>query len=180
MYAFSRSEVVPGEDLTTLEPSDFTRSNNLYVVQGVPTADVPRIGTARYRGQTRAREWRTDRAAFTSDANLYTGSIDITATFGADGSAVRGTFDFTEVTTGGTTTQITDGTVPVSFNNTTGSQLSATGLIINTGRFAGYEQIGIHAAAFGPEADEVGGVFEGENPAAGTVMHGYFAAKKGN
>jgi len=179
VYGFGRSDILPGADLTTLEPSDLTRSSRLFVVQGVPTADAPRIGTATYRGRTRAFEWDTGSAVFSTRATRYDGSIDITATFGANGSAVRGTFNFTEVTTDGTTNPITDGSVPVDFT-TTGSQLSATGLIINTGRFAGYEKIGIHAAAFGPEADEVGGVFEGENPTKRTVMHGYFAAKKGN
>ena len=33
----------------------------------------------------------------------------------------------------------------------------------------------ITGAFFGPAAEEVGGVFEGDNPTAGTLMHGYFA-----
>ena len=34
------------------------------------------------------------------------------------------------------------------------------------------------AIFFGPEAAEVGGVFEGADPAASMLMHGYFAGEK--
>ena len=59
-----------------------------------------------------------------------------------------------------------------------GNRLSLSGESIGTGRFAGYGNIGIRAAFFGPAAAEVGGVFEGDNPAAGTILHGYFAGTK--
>ena len=175
VYGFSRSDIVPGADLTTLEPGDLTRSDYAYVVEGVPTADVPLSGTATYSGRARAHEWRTDRAVFTSGSTLYTGSFDMTAAFSDSGAELAGRFNFTSATTGGIRTSISDGIVPFA-TTVTGNQLSVTGASITTGRFAGYERIGINGAFFGPEAAEVGGVFEGENPTAGTLMHGYFAA----
>ena len=180
VYGFNSYDTVPDADLATFERSDFTRSGFVYVVQGIPTADIPRSGTATYSGRTRAAEWRTDRAVFSGGATRYAGSIDMSATFGADGSTVTGAFNFTRVRVpGGTVTDIPDGAGRVPFAFTaTGNQLSVTGASITEGRFAGYEQIGIRGALFGPEADEVGGVFEGANPDAGTVMHGYFAATK--
>ena len=175
VYGFSRADTVPGADLTTFEPEDFTRGDYAWVVQGVPTADVPISGTATYSGRARAREWRTDSAVLTADSTVYDGRFDMTATFGADESDVAGTFNFTDAWHRGNHTSISDGVVPFA-STVTGNRLSVTGASISTGRFAGYEQIGINAAFFGPEAAEVGGVFEGENPTASTVMHGYFAA----
>lgn len=180
VYGFGPGDTVPGADLTALDPSDFTRRDYVYVVQGVPTADIPRNGTATYSGRTRAGEWDTGSAVFSGEATWYAGSINMTATFGADESTVAGAFNFTRVREPGeppTDIPDGDGRIPFSFT-ATGNQLSVTGARITEGRFAGYEQIGIRGALFGPEADEVGGVFEGENPDASTVMHGYFAATK--
>ena len=172
VYGFSSYDTVPDADLT--------RGSRFYVVQGIPTTDLPRNITATYSGRASADEWDTDPAVFLGRSAWYTGSFDMTATFGADESTVTGAFNFTRVgAPGEPATDIPDGDGRIPFSFTaTGNQLSVTGARITEGRFAGYEQIGIRGALFGPEADEVGGVFEGANPDAGTVMHGYFAATK--
>ena len=175
VYGFAHGNAAPGADLATLETTDFIRSDYVYVVQGVPTADVPVSGTATYSGRARAREWRTDRAVFTSGTTRYDGTFDMTAEFGDSGAELRGSFNFTSARIGGNSTRISDGIVPFA-TTVTGNQLSVTDASISAGRFAGYEQIGINGAFFGPDAAEVGGTFEGANPTAGTLMHGYFAA----
>ena len=164
VYAFAHHDAVPGADLSTLEPDDFTRGDYIYVVHGTPTSEMPVSGTATYAGRVEAREWRSEAAVFSPDTGLYEGSFDMTATFGASGTEIAGAFSFPGVP---------GGTIPFA-TSVSGNRLSVDSLDIDSGAFAGYENIGVHGAFFGPAAEEVGGVFDGENPTRGTLMHGYF------
>ena len=125
-------------------------------------------GVATYEGRVKATEWPSDNPVFARDATFYEGDFDMTAAFGASGVDVAGTFSFPSVP---------GGIIPFA-TTVEDNQLSLGGLIIDSGPFAGYEDIGIRAAFFGPAAAEVGGVFEGDNPAAGTTMHGFFGGTK--
>ena len=179
VYGFSHNVYITGADITTsFEASDFTRGDLIYVVHGTPTDGMPVSGTATYDGRVEAREWRDDAATLAYYSTEYKGDFDMTATFGASGTEVTGTFDFTTARTEGTTTSVTGGTIPFPTTNVTGNQLSISGLSVDAGHFAGYENIGVNAAFFGPAAAEVGGVFVGENPTAGTLIHGYFAGEQ--
>ena len=72
---------------------------------------------------------------------------------------------------------VPNGIIPFTVD-VTGNQLSLSGLSITEGPFAGYQNIGVRGAFFGPAAAEVGGVFDGENPTASTLMHGFFAGEQ--
>ena len=178
VYGFSHQDIVPGADLSDgYQPDDFTRGSFVNVVHGTPTGEMPVSGTASYDGKVRAREWPSDSTGFVaSTSTLYKGGFDMTATFGASGTEVMGSFSFTEMTApGGTATSVSGGTVPFS-TTVTGNRLSISVPSIDAGHFAGYRNVGVRAAFFGPAAAEVGGVFAGENPAASTLIQGYFAA----
>ena len=165
IYGFSYGIATPGADLATFDDGDYVRGSYANIVHGIPTSDMPVSGTATYEGRVEAREWRDDDPVFARDSTVYNGDFDMIATFGASGAEVAGTFSFTGVT---------GGIIPFRAS-TSGNQLSVSGLRIDQGHFAGYENIGVRAAFFGPAAAEAGGVFEGDNPAAGTLIHGYFA-----
>ena len=178
VYGFSHHDTVPGTDLSTIERDDIVRGDFIYLLDGTPTADMPISGTADYVGRVRATEWRDDAAVLAENATFYRGKFTLTATFGEAGATVSG--ESSELVTftgpGGARTAIPD---TISFEMMgDGNRLSLSGESIGTGRFAGYGNIGIRAAFFGPAAAEVGGVFEGDNPAAGTILHGYFASTK--
>ena len=165
VYGFVHSDFVSGADLSTFEPEDNIRGDFIYVVHGTPTSDMPMSGTAAYGGRVKAREWPSDAAVLSADSTTYQGDFDMTATFGASGVEVTGAFTFDDVPAG-----------TISFTTSvSGNQLSISGLSIDEGPFAGYQDIGVRGAFFGPEAAEVGGVFEGDNPTRNKVMHGYFA-----
>ena len=132
VYGFSHNVHVSGADLASFEPSDFTRGDNIYVVHGTPTNDVPVSGTATYDGRVEARAWRSDAAVLAYYSTEYKGDFDMTATFGASGAEVTGIFSFTSARTEGTTTSISDGTIPFT-TSATGNQLSLSGLSINAG-----------------------------------------------
>ena len=175
VYGFSHNHAVPDADLSTIESHDIDRSDFIYLVHGTPTDDMPVTGTAEYAGRLRATEWRSDAAVLSDDATFYRGKFALTATFGAAGAAVEGQFSEFQQFTGpqGIRTDIPG---MFRFSTTTdGNMLSSSDESIDSGHLSGYENIGIQAAFFGPAAEEVGGVFHGDNPAAGTIMHGYFA-----
>ena len=138
---------------------------------------MPMTGTASYDGRVEAREWPSDSTGFVRNTSThYDGDFDMTATFGAAGTEVTGMFSFDEMTApGGTTTSVSDGDIPFT-TTVTGNHLSLTVPSIPTGHFAGYENVGVRAAFFGPAAEEVGGVLVGENPTESTLIQGYFAA----
>ena len=168
VYGFSHSDIVSGADLSTVEPADYERGNFIYIVHGTPTADMPVSGTATYEGRVRAREWSSESATFSRGSTLHDGEFDMSATFGASGTALTGTFSFPSLP--GAT---------ISFDTSvTGNQLSVSGLSIDEGPFAGYQNIGVRGAFFGSAAEEVGGVFEGENPSANKLVHGWFAGEQ--
>ena len=168
IYGFSYAVATPGADLSTIDDGDYVRVIYSNIVHGDPTSDMPVSGTATYEGRVEAREWGDDAPASGRDFTVYNGDFDMTAMFGASGAEVAGTFSFTGVA---------GGIIPFTAS-TSGNQLSVSGLSIDQGHFAGYENIGVRAAFFGPAAAEAGGVFEGDNPAAGTLIHGYFASAR--
>lgn len=168
VYGFVHSDIVSGADLSTVEPTDFERGNFIYIVHGTLTADVPVSGAATYEGRVVAREWSSDSATFTSGSTVLDGRFDMIATFGASETEITGAFSFPNVP---------GATIPFA-TSVTGNQLSVSGLSIDEGPFAGYQNIGVRGAFFGPAAEEVGGVFEGDNPGASTLMHGWFAGEQ--
>lgn len=168
IYGFDHSTLVPNADLSTYETTDYERGNYIHIVHGTPSSDMPVRGTAAYNGIVSARVWPTDDAVFWEGSTVHDGDFDMTASFSATGANVAGSFSFPHIP-GGT----------LQFNvDVTGNQLSVSDLSITEGAFAGYQNVGVRGAFFGPAAAEVGGVFEGENPAASTLMHGYFAGGK--
>ena len=168
VYAFAHSTSVPDADLSSLEPSDFEQMNVVYIAHGTTSSTMPVSGTATYDGRVEAREWPSNAAVFSGGATFYDGDFDMTASFNATGANVTGSFSFDDVP---------GGTIPFTVD-VTDNQLSVSGLSITEGPFAGYQNIGVRGAFFGPAAVEVGGVFEGENPTASTLMHGYFAGEQ--
>ena len=165
IYGFYHGTFVKNADTSTLEPTDYERGSIIYIVHGTPSSDMPVSGTAAYDGRVSARVWPSDAAVFFSESTVYSGDFDMTASFGETGASVTGSFSFDDVPGG-----IIPFTVDVTDN-----QMSVSGLSIIEGPFAGYQNIGVRGAFFGPAAAEVGGVFEGENPTASTLIHGYFA-----
>ena len=166
IYGFNHNTFVPDADLSTFEPTDYERGDLIYIVHGTPSSDIPVSGTATYDGRVSALEWPSDAAVFFSDSDSYSGKFDMTASFNETGANVMVSFSFGDDPAG-----------PYQFDDVvvTGNQLSLSGLSATEGLFAGYQNIGIRGAFFGPAAAEVGGVFEGENPTANTLMHGFFA-----
>ena len=179
VYGFSHGNRVPDADLSTIEPADYERGDYIYIVHGTPTNDMPVSGGASYDGKVRAREWSSDAATFSGGSTRYRGDFSMTATFEATGAAITGAFSNLEQRApgAGSYTSIPGGIIPFT-TSVTGNQLSISGVSIDEGPFAGYGDIGIRGAFFGPAADEVGGVFEGENTAAATLLHGWFAGEK--
>ena len=178
VYGFSHHDTVPGADLSTIERDDIVRGDFIYLLDGTPTGYMPISGTADYVGRVRATEWRNDAAVLSGDTTFYRGKFTLTATFGEAGATVSGVSSELVTFTGpqGSRTAIPD---TISFEMMgDGNRLSLSGASIGTDRFAGYGNIGIRGAFFGPDAAEVGGVFEGDNPAADTLLHGYFAGTK--
>ena len=165
IYGFYHGTFTPDADKSTIEPTDYEQGNFVFIVHGTPSSDMPVSGTATYDGRVRAREWPSDAAVFSSGSTVYSGDFDMTVSFGGTGAHVAGQFSFHDVPDGDIEFEV----------DVTGNQLSVSGLSITEGSFAGYQNIGVRGAFFGPAAAEVGGVFEGENPSASTLMHGFFA-----
>ena len=178
VYGFSHSDLTPGADVSSSYTiDDYVRTEVIHIVHGTPTSMMPVDGTATYGGRVWAAERSSDMATLGLGRNLYRGDFSMSAAFGASGVEVSGEFsNLKQSVLGGNYTSIPD-TIP--FETTVeGNQLSITGLNISSGTFAGYEDIGLRAAFFGPAAAEVGGVFEGENPAANMLLHGWFGGTK--
>ena len=182
IWGFSHSVVMPGADLSTEEPSDYESSSNVFFLGGIPTpaSDMPISGTATYDGEVEAREWSRNAAGF-SETHLtrYRGEFSMDARFGASGTQVTGEFSDFEVRAPGVETY---SPIPgsISFSTTvSGSQLSES-MSISDGGFVGYE-MDVRAQFYGYGDDaalEVGGVFDGEHPSAGTVLYGWFAGSQ--
>ena len=168
IYGFEHSTLVPDADPSTFEPADYERVNFIHIVHGTPSSDMPVSGTATYDGRVKAVEGPSDAADIFGGSTDYVGHFDLTASFTATGASVTGSFSFDD---------LPDGIIPFTVD-VTGNQLSVSGLSITENPFAGYQNIGVRGAFFGPAAAEVGGVFEGENPTASTLIHGYFAAEQ--
>ena len=167
IYGFEHS-FLPDVDLSTSESVDYTRVKFIHIVHGTPSSDMPVSGTATYNGRVKAVEVPSDDADIYGSLTDYVGDFDMAASFTATGASVTGSFSFPD---------IPDGIIPFTVD-VTDNQLSVSGLSITEGPFAGYQNIGVRGAFFGPAAAEVGGVFEGENPTASTLIHGYFAAEQ--
>ena len=180
VYGFAHADIVPGADLATFETTDYVRGSYVYIVDGAPTSDMPISGSATYNGRMEAREWSSDDAVFSGGSTHYEGDFGMTAIFGPSRTEVMGAFSNLQRKDPGSMTYaaVPDGNVPFS-TRVVGNQFAITGLTIDTGHFAGYENIGVRAGFYGTDATEVGGVFEGENPAANTLFNGWFAGKSG-
>ena len=179
VYGFSHSTRLADADFTTVEPGDYEQGDFIYIVHGELTSDMPMSGSATYVGRVEARQWQGDSAGFWSSATRFKGGFSMSAEFGASGAEITGAFSNLEVALPGSDsfTSIPGGTIPFA-TSVDGNQIAIGDVSIDEGPFAGYENIGIRAAFFGPGADEVGGVFEGDNPAANTLLHGWFAGDK--
>lgn len=182
VYGFSHSTRMDGADFSdpsTVEPDHYERGDFIYIVDGTPTSDMPVSGSAMYVGRVEARQWQGDSPGFWSSATRFKGGFSMSAEFAASGAEIMGAFSNLEVALPGSDsfTRIPGGTIPFA-TSVDGNQLAIGDLSIEEGPFAGYQNIGIRAAFFGPEAAEVGGVFEADNPAANTLLHGWFAGDK--
>ena len=158
---------------------DATSAVYSYLVYGNRTTDMPTTGIANYSGGFRAREWPTDDALTSNNANVrfYQGDFNLSADFG--GSGVTG--NATNIRSRPGTSGASWGNVSggLSFNATiSGNGLSATDLS-GSGDLAGYSGGRVSGAFYGPAAGEVAGVFDATHDATqNTVLQGYFGAQE--
>ena len=165
------AEYTPGVLQETTNLNDVSSG---YVVRGTRTStnDMP-TGSASYSGRMQAREWPTDVLSSYTDADEYRGDFGMIADFAAGTvtgavSNVVSRPSFSETDAASPSTGLTfQGTV--SGNSITASSLSGTGA------FAGYSG-SVEGAFYGPDAAEVGGVFEAS--ATDKLLQGYFAGDK--
>lgn len=177
IYGWSHADYAPDEQDAGLGQGLPDRVDLTFVVHGTLTDDMPVTGTATYDGRVVAREWPDDAAVLSRDAPRYRGDFSMLADFGASGTEVTGEFSNLERMAPGEAYREVPGSVTFSVD-VTGNHLSATVESIDEGPLAGYRNVGIRAAFFGPAAAEVGGVFEGANPTANTLLHGWFAGSQ--
>ncbi|MCY4572302.1 MAG: transferrin-binding protein-like solute binding protein [Gemmatimonadetes bacterium] len=158
---------------------DATSAVYSYLVYGNRTADMPTTGTANYSGGFRAREWPTDDALGSDNANVrfYQGDFNLSADFG--GSAVTGNATNIQSRPGNSGASWGNVSGGLSFNATiSGNGLSATDLS-GSRDLAGYSGGRVSGAFYGPAAKEAAGVFDATHDATqNTVLHGYFGAQK--
>ena len=99
----------------------------------------------------------------------------MTADFAASG--VAGTLSVTRKQLGRGTAYVA-GSGGATFNaQISGNQLTASDLT-GTGDLAGFQNGGVRGAFFGPEAEELGGVFDAQDTTGNRVISGYFGATK--
>ena len=163
-------------------PVEFGRSDTVWFVQGMPTADIPVSGTATYAGFARGWVWPKTAVNVFHNSPTTTnirGDFTMTARFGASGAHVTGEFS-NMVRWAGDADRSDATAIPgtMTFVPTVdGNRLSIDG-VSGSGPLAGFENISARAGFFGPEAAEVGGVFEGDNPRESKVLTGAFAGGK--
>ena len=179
LYGWNVSQAKPGTAVSDIGPNTLNQANYVYVVEGTLTSEMPVSGDAEYRGRVNATDWPSDDAVFTSHASstAYRGDFTMTVTFGATETSVTGEFSNLEQRSS-RRDPYTPVPGSVTFNTpVTGNQLSVSNLQ-GTGPLSGYENVVVRAGFFGPEAVEVGGIFEGENPSADKLISGHFTGKK--
>ena len=180
VYGFVHATILPGADVSTsYTEADFARANRVHIIHGTPTSTMPVSGSATYGGRVGAREWSSDDAMLARSAAGYAGDFSLRATFGSSETAITGSFSNLRrwATPEATTFIRLPGSIPFE-TTVVGNQLALSGLSIDSGPLAGFENIGIRGTFFGPQAAEVGGVFEGENPTTSTLLQGWFAGKQ--
>ena len=180
VYGFAHATILPGADVSTsYTEADFARANRVHIIHGTPTSTMPVSGSATYGGRVGAREWSSDDAMLATSAAGYAGDFSLRATFGSSETAITGSFSNLRrwATPEATTFIRLPGSIPFE-TTVVGNQLALSGLSIDSGPLAGFENIGIRGTFFGPQAAEVGGVFEGENPTTSTLLQGWFAGKQ--
>lgn len=141
---------------------------------------MPIAGSASYDGRMTA--WAYPKSAesvsgSSPDRLRYFGRFTMTAEFGEGGTAVTGMFDrIHEYTSAIPSNQATwlEGTVTFEMSGS-GSKVSGSGFT-EGGPFADYEDVSIRAGFFGPDAAEVGGVFDGQKE--DRILNGFIRAKK--
>ena len=154
--------------------------HTVHFVNGTPTSEMPVTGTASYDGRMNAESYpkSAERISGFSPTTLrWYGRFTMMAEFGAEGTAVTGAFDRIheyDGTTSSSNATPLEGTVTFEMSGS-GSTVSGSGFA-GDGPFSGYEDVSIRAGFFGPDAVEVGGVFDGQN--AERILNGYIRAKK--
>ena len=168
IFGFVYSVAFPGVDLNTAGPEGYDWADYRYILHGAPSHDFPSANERMvYDGRVKAVEWRSDTAQFASMAIYYSGDFDMTAQFEEDGIAnIDGTLTFHDTS---------NGVISFSARSTTGGLIMFNIPDITEGTFAGYQNFNAEGAFYGPDAWEVGGLFEGKNPETSTLIHGYFA-----
>ena len=167
------------------DTSGTTLVNEWRFVSGEDTASMPVSGEASYDGRMFARSFllSAERAEPTplstrsAETTWYRGDFGMTAEFGQEGTSLSGRIDRIESRPGNESVYgpPVDGAVTFTAR-TTGNRFQATG-VEATGPFAGFaDSMNIRGGFFGPEADETGGVFDGES--SDRLLTGQFWAKK--
>ena len=155
-------------------------------IVGVGTPSMPVTGTASYAGRMTARAFLKSAEASEGDSvpvsirsestTHFVGAFGMSAEFSSDGTALSGRFANVRSRPGNEREYLRQVDGVMTFTaQATGSRFQTTE-VKTTGPFAHYSDINIRGGFFGPEADETGGVFDGES--SDRVLTGYFRAKK--
>jgi hypothetical protein len=148
-----------------------------FAVYGTRTTNMPTTGTASYEGHMGAVEFPSDDAVFTdsAQANMYQGDVGLMANFTS--STVTGNVTNLESRPGNTGTYVS-AIGGLNFNATiNGNALTASDLA-GTGALARYSNGSVKGAFYGPDAAEVGGVFNAADGANNRLLNGWFGGKK--
>ena len=160
--------------------------NTYWFVDGDETVSMPVTGSASYDGGIYARSYRKSVEASESNPNplyhnssqtiRYTGDFRMTAEFSGDGITLSGRFENVRNRPGNESEygQVIDGAMTFTVQ-ASGSRFRTTE-VETTGPFAGFEDISIRGGVFGPDADEIGGVFDGQS--SDRILTGYFDAHR--
>ena len=148
-----------------------------FAVYGTRTTNMPTTGTASYEGHMGAVEFPSDDAVLTgsAQANMYQGDVGLMANFTS--STVTGNVTNLESRPGNTGTYVS-AIGGLNFNATiNGNALTASDLA-GTGALARYSNGSVKGAFYGPDAAEVGGVFNAADGANNRLLNGWFGGKK--
>ena len=148
------------------------------IIYGRRTEDMPTTGMASYAGRMRAREWPTDAAVRSGHESVtdLRGELTLTADFA--NSSVRGEIARLQTRPGDRSRDYEAASGRLRFNGMIdGSSISAHNLA-GSEILAQYSNGEVIGAFFGPEAAEVGGVFEADSATGNRLLNGYFAGTK--
>ena len=161
--------LVAGADIQTTDEADYVNSNYVIALHGdrTPESAMPTAGNATYSGRMDGREFPTDDAVSSNSQAItrYRAAMSLVANFGS--ASVVGEFSNIQTRPG-------DGRTYVALNGSetfdlgiVGNQLTTDTLARDTslnspwtGPLNGFGHMTARGAFFGPDADEVGGVFE--------------------